>query len=72
MAEGRLRFSDGSCKRHDVVPSLVKAAQLQATANSKQRRLRSQKPSRVGDLINPCRLSGGVELCVCVRPPSKP
>ncbi len=64
MAEGPLLYCDGSRKKHAVLPSLAEAAQLQATVNSKQRRLRSQKPSRVGALANPCRLSGGVELCV--------
>jgi hypothetical protein len=65
FAEGRLLHCDGSCKRHAVFPSLAEATQLQATVNSRQRRLKSQKPSRVSALVNLCRLSGGVELCVC-------
>jgi hypothetical protein len=65
LAEERLLYCDGSRKRHDDLPSLAEAAQLQATVNSKQRRLKSQKPSQVGALVNPCHLFGGVELCVC-------
>jgi hypothetical protein len=67
LVEGRLLYSDGSRKRHAILPSLAEAAQLQAAARMYSGD--SNRKRRAGSAILSTHAislwgGGGVELCV--------